>query len=190
MKIGLFFGSFNPIHVGHLILANGVLENSDLDSIWFVISPQNPLKEKSSLLSEHNRYTLVDLAIKNNEKFKVCDIEFRLEKPSYTINTLNHLTEKYPNHEFSIIMGQDNIETIHKWKNYEAILKYYHIWVYPRINSKETSKIENTNVKYLDLPLLNISSSYIRKLIKENKSIQYLVNEEVYKFLESSNWYK
>ena len=142
-NIGLFFGSFNPIHIGHLIIANYMINFSDLTEVWFVISPQNPFKEKKTLLSEHHRLELVRIAIEDNNNLKVSDIEFKLPQPSYTINTLTYLQEKYPKKKFSLIMGEDNLKTFHKWKNYEEIIKYYELYIYPRPNCKQDSKLEN-----------------------------------------------
>lgn len=188
-KIGLYFGSFNPIHYGHLILANSIAENGDFDKIWFVVSPLNPLKKQSSLLDNNTRLHLVEMAIEDNPRFRACNIEFSLPIPSYTINTLTYLNEKYPDKDFSLIIGQDNLCSFKKWKNYNEILKYYNIVVYPRINCQESEFLKEKNVHLISAPLINISSSLIRQMIKENKSIQYLVPEIVRVEIEKSNLY-
>ena len=188
MKVGLFFGSFNPIHVGHLIIANHVIEHTDLKEIWFVVSPQNPLKSSSSLLNEYQRLHLVQLAIEGDIRFKDSNIEFKLPRPSYTIETLAYLKEKYPTHEFSVIMGGDSYSNIHNWKNHEAILKNYRIIVYSRVGSETQN--DNKSHIYLTAPVLNISSTFIRNQIKEGKSVKYLVSDAVYEELRNSNYYK
>jgi nicotinate-nucleotide adenylyltransferase len=189
MKIGLYFGSFNPIHVGHLIIANHVLNFAKLEKIWFVVSPHNPLKETSSLLNEKHRYHLVQLAIDNEPKFKASNIEFSLPRPSYTIDTLTYLTEKYPQHTFEIIMGGDSFQNIKKWKNYEQILSNNNIIIFNRPGF-EIDKTLSKNITVLDAPLLDISSTFIRTLIKEKKSIRYLVVDEVIHEIKSSGYYK
>lgn len=191
MKVGLFFGSFNPIHVGHLIIADAILLNSDLDEIHFVVSPQNPFKEKKSLLHEFDRYDMVKKATESNQKFSVSDIEFSLPKPSYTIDTLIHLQEKYPTKSFSIIMGEDNLATFHKWKNASEILKNYEVYVYPRPFSKQPIEEYQNHPKIhkVEAPLVEISSTMIRKRIKEDKSIQYLVSESVVEYLKKKKFY-
>lgn len=191
MKIGLFFGSFNPIHVGHLIIADSILQNSDLDQIQFVISPQNPFKEKKSLLHEFDRYDMVKKAIESNHNFSVSDIEFSLPKPSYTIDTLIHLQEKYPTKSFSIIMGEDNLTNFHKWKNASEILKNYEVYVYPRPFSKlPIEEYQNhSRIHKVEAPLVEISSTMIRKRIKEHQSIQYVVLESVIEYIKKKNFY-
>lgn len=188
-KIGLYFGSFNPIHNGHLILAQQILENSDLDLIWFVVSPQNPFKERSNLLDNRARYFLVQKAIENNDGFRACDIEFSLPTPSYTINTLTYLQEKYPDKEFTIIIGEDNLKYFHKWKNYQAILDYYRIFVYPRPNCEENELLERKNVIMIHAPMIEISSSFIRENIRNNKSIRYLLPDSVREEIEKNCYY-
>lgn len=191
MKIGLFFGSFNPIHTGHLIIANYMANYTTLEQVWFVVSPHNPLKEKNTLANDYARLHLVQLAIEDNHKLRASNVEFSLPKPSYTIDTLTYLKEKYPQHTFTLIMGGDNIETITKWKNYEVILRDYDIFVFKRpkfslpetINAKNISIIENT-------PLMEISATFIRDCIKQGKSIQYLVHDDVIKEIYRSNLYK
>lgn len=188
-KIGLYFGSFNPIHNGHLILAQQILENSDLDLIWFVVSPQNPFKERSNLLDNRARYFLVQKAIENNDGFRACDIEFSLPTPSYTINTLTYLQEKYPDKEFTIIIGEDNLKYFHKWKNYQAILDYYRIFVYPRPNCERNKLLERKNVIMIHAPMIEISSSFIRENIRNNKSIRYLLPDSVREEIEKNCYY-
>lgn len=187
MKIGLYFGSFNPIHVGHLIIANHIIENTSLDKIWFVVSPQNPLKQSSTLLNEYNRLHLVRLATENDSRFKVSDVEFKLPKPSYTIDTLTYLSEKYPSYSFTVIMGSDSFQNIKNWKNYELLLSKYSIVVY---NRPQFEVKPQKNVEILNAPLLDISSTYIRNCIQQKKSIQYLVTEPVFNEIERNNYYK
>jgi len=189
-KIGLFFGSFNPVHVGHMIIANFMVEHSDLDIIWMVVSPHNPHKEKKSLAKDHDRLHLVNLAIGDNIGIKASDIEFNLPKPSYTIDTLTYLKEKYPHHEFCLIMGGDNLGTFHKWKNYEKILENHSIFVYNRPGYELGDLQNHESVTILEAPLLSISASYIRKQIKDDKSIQYLVPDVVWKYLNGSSMYR
>lgn len=191
MKIGLFFGSFNPVHTGHLIIAQHLAENTDLEQVWFVVSPHNPLKEKSSLAKDRDRLHLVKLAIEYHPRLRVSDIEFSLPKPSYTVDTLTHLQEKFPHHEFSIIMGGDNLTNFHQWKNYQYILDHYKIYIYKRTGTEASLEFaKHPNIIFCDSPLLGISSTYIRKLIKEKKSIRYLVPDEVWKYIESGALYK
>lgn len=188
-KIGLYFGSFNPIHNGHLILAQQILENSDLDLIWFVVSPQNPFKERSNLLDNRARYFLIQKAIEDNDGFRACDIEFSLPTPSYTINTLTYLQEKYPDKEFTIIIGEDNLKYFHKWKNYQAILDYYRIFVYPRPNCEGNELLKRKNVIMIHAPMIEISSSFIRENIRNNKSIRYLLPDSVREEIEKNCYY-
>ncbi len=189
MKIVLYFGSFNPIHTGHLIIANHILNFYKIDRLWFVVSPHNPLKESASLLDENKRYHLVRLAIENNNKFKASKIEFSLPRPSFTIDTMMYLKDNYPQHEFQILMGSDSFSNIKKWKNYKNLLSNYKIIIYNRPDF-EINKIPDVNIEITDAPLLSISSTYIRKLIKEKKSIQYLVCDEVMNELKTNGWYK
>jgi len=197
MNIGLYFGSYNPIHVGHLIIANHMANQNNIDQVWLIVSPQNPLKNKATLLEDYHRLALVQAAIEDNEKLKASNIEFDLPKPSYTIDTLTYLQEKYPEHTFSLIMGEDNLRTLHKWKNYEQIIKYHTIYVYPRVLTEEETKRKETNnlkthknIILCDLPVMKISSSYIRKAIKEKKDYKYLLTEPVYKYISEMNFYK
>lgn len=188
MNIGLYFGSFNPIHVGHLIIANHIIENSDLDKIWFVVSPHNPLKPASSLLNEYNRLHLVELSIKDNPKFRASNIEFGLPKPSYTIDTLTYLQEKFPHERFSVIMGSDSYQNLPRWKNYEQLLQQYSILVYERPQYPIAEKLsEQTTI--LQAPMLEISSTFVRQQIKQGKSIKYLVKDEVIEYIKDNRYY-
>jgi nicotinate-nucleotide adenylyltransferase len=189
MKIGLYFGSFNPIHHGHLIIAKHILEHTSLQQIWFVVSPQNPLKPSNGLLNEYHRLHLVNLAIEGEPDFKASDIEFRLPKPSYTIDTLTYLQEKYPSHEFTVIMGSDSFENLQKWKNYEQLLKNYEIVVYERPGHPVQDPIIQ-HVTILKAPLLEISATHIRQSIKNNKSIRFLVPDAVKEEIERNGYYK
>jgi nicotinate-nucleotide adenylyltransferase len=190
MKVGLFFGSFNPIHVGHMVLANYMLEFTDLDRIWFVISPHNPLKNKSSLLHQRHRLQMVQIATENNSKFKASDAEFKLSQPSYTVNTLAYLKEKYPKNQFVLIMGGDNLTTLHKWKNYEEILKYHEIYVYPRPDNAEVELNKHKKVKIVNAPHMEISSTMIRNSIKEKKDIRYFLPEKVWEYIKEMHFYE
>ena len=188
MKIGLYFGSFNPVHHGHLIIAQHLVNETDLKEVWFVVSPQNPFKEATGLLHESHRYFLVQQAIENSTQLRASNIEFFLPKPSYTINTLQYLKEKYPGKEFSIIMGSDGFQNIEKWKNWDQLVGYYHIYIYKRPGFEVEAKYPEVTI--LEAPLLEISSTHIRKLIREKKSIQYLVPDVVLKEIEEQNYYK
>ncbi|MBS1779534.1 MAG: nicotinate-nucleotide adenylyltransferase [Bacteroidetes bacterium] len=189
MHIGLYFGSFNPIHIGHLIIANHIVEHADIDKIWFVVSPHNPLKEAHSLLNEYDRLHLVNLAIEGNNKFRASNVEFHLPKPSYTIDTLTYLKEKFPLEQFSVIMGADSFQNIQRWKNYEQLLANYQMIVYERPGF-EINETFGAKITRLQAPLLEVSSTYIRKQIKEHKSIRYLVPDKVLQYIEDSNYYK
>ncbi len=189
-KIGLFFGSFNPIHIGHLIIANVMAENTDLNKVWFVVSPQNPFKPSHGLLHEFDRYDMVKAAIGDHYKLEVSDVEFSLPKPSYTIHTLIHLTEKHPNKDFKVIIGEDNLENFVKWKNYEQILDQYGLYVYPRPHVTNSEVKRHPHVKMVEAPLLDISATYIRNCIKNNKSIRYLVPEAVEQMIHSKNFFR
>ena len=202
MKIGLYFGTFNPIHVGHLIIANHMAEHTDLDQIWMVVTPHNPLKKKSTLLDDYHRLHMVHLATDTYTKIKPSDIEFKLPQPNYTITTLLHLQEKYPENEFALIMGEDNLKSLHKWKNYEAILEHYSIYVYPRIEAIENNQktidtgAENTSfanhpkIKIIDAPVVEISATFIRNSIKKGKNIRPLLPHNVWEYLDHNNFYK
>lgn len=189
MKIGLYFGSFNPVHVAHLIIANHILNETDIEKVWFVISPQNPFKSESSLLNEYHRLHLVRLATEDDNRIKASDIEFGLPKPSYTASTLAYLAEKNPEHEFCIIMGSDSFQNLHKWKNYEVIVKNYTVFVYRRPGFE----IENqTGVKLqiLEAPLLQLSATQLRKYIQEGKSVRYMIPDKVLEEIEKGRYYK
>jgi len=190
MKIGLFFGSFNPIHIGHLAIANYIKEFSDLDEIWLVVSPHNPLKNKKTLLNENERLRMVELALQNEDKIKPSDIEFRLPKPSFTVDTLTYLSEKYPKHDFALILGTDNLESFHKWKNYEEILKYYKLYIYPRPGYSLGNYKNHSNIMQIDAPIMEISSSFIRKSIQEGKNIRYFLPEHVYQYIHEMFFYR
>jgi len=189
MKIALFFGSFNPIHIGHLIIANYIAETQNVDKVWLVVSPHNPLKEKSSLLNEYDRLYLVNLAIDGNQKLEASNIEFFLPKPSYTINTLTYLKEKFPQHEFSLIMGGDNLASISKWKNYELILKNHLIYLYNRPGHTVTEN-KMSHIKVLNVPHLEISSSFIRESIANGISMKYFLPDAVEKYITEMNIFK
>ncbi|WP_038030364.1 nicotinate (nicotinamide) nucleotide adenylyltransferase [Thermonema rossianum] len=189
MKVGLFFGSFNPIHIGHLILANVAVESTDLDKICFVVSPQNPFKKRSSLLHEFDRLDMVRAAIHDNPRFEVSDIEFHLPRPSYTIDTLTYLQDKYPQRRFALLMGEDNLTHFHKWKNYEQILEYYELYVYPRPHAGEHAFRNHPKIHHIEAPLLDISATYIRRCIQEGRSIRYMVTEPVAELIYSRKYY-
>jgi nicotinate-nucleotide adenylyltransferase len=204
MKIGLYFGTFNPIHVGHLIIANYMADHTDLDQVWMVVTPQNPLKDKSTLLKDSHRLNIVREAIEDNSKLRASDIEFHLSKPNYTISTLTHLQEKFPQHTFSLIMGEDNLRTFHKWYNHEVILAKHMIYVYPRVlTSSEEAEVvaqkgtidhpyRNTEKVIFcdDAPIMKVSASFIRQSIKEGKDVRYLLTEPVYKYISEMHFYK
>jgi nicotinate-nucleotide adenylyltransferase len=190
MKTGLFFGSFNPIHIGHMALANYMLEYTDLESIWFVVSPQNPFKQKSTLLDEHQRLHLVNLAIGDNNRLKTTNIEFGLPIPSYTVNTLAHLREKYPKHDFALIIGADNLDNFPKWKNYEVILKYHQLYVYPRPGFDGGILKTHPQVKFTEAPLIELSSTTIRNAIKDKKDVRYFVPAEVWNYIKEMHFYE
>lgn len=203
-KVGLYFGTFNPVHVGHLIIANYMADNTDLDQVWLVVSPQNPLKDKNTLLADYHRLALVRMGIDNNPKLKASDIEFKLPVPSYTSKTLAYLKEEHQDKDFALIMGEDNLRTFHKWHNHEHILENHEIYVYPRaltIQEKEemTQSMAGSDNAFSDhpnvhvcneVPVMKISSSFIRRLIAEKKDVRYLLTEPVHQYLEEMNFYK
>lgn len=190
MRIGLFFGSFNPIHIGHLVIANYIREYTDLDKIWFVVSPQNPFKKKSSLLENYERLELVHRAIGDSARYEASSIEFGLSQPSYTIDTLVHLREKHPNHTFALIMGSDNLEYFHKWKNFEIILRDYELIIYPRPTYDFNNFQYKAKMQVVDAPLMDISSSLIRKMFHEGKNPEFLLPKDVYTYIEEMSFYK
>lgn len=189
MKIGLFFGSFNPIHTGHLIIANYMANYTNLNQVWLVVSPHNPLKEKSDLINMYDRLEMCKLAVENADHIRVSDVELKLPQPSYTIDTLTHLHEKYPEHQFSLIMGSDNLFSLKKWKNYEIILRDYHIHVYPRPGFEGHELTNHPSVTITQSPLMELSATFIRKSIQEGKNIQFFVPDAVLKFIESKSLY-
>ncbi len=189
MKIGLYFGSFNPVHIGHMAIANYFIEFSDLDRLWFVISPHNPLKEKKTLLNEHVRMEMVELAINNDPRFMACDIEFHMPKPSYTIDTLAYLKEKYPKHQFVLIMGSDGLKTFSKWKNHEEIIKNYPRYVYPRDTESNIHSDQHKNIRIVNAPKIEISSTFVRNSISERKDIRHFLPQSVFSFIDQKGYY-
>jgi nicotinate-nucleotide adenylyltransferase len=190
LKIGLFFGSFNPIHVGHLIVANIMANTTDLQQVWFVVSPQNPFKKNKTLLHEQDRYDLVSRAIAHNAKFKVSDVEFAMSKPSYTIDTLARLSEKHPEHEFKLIIGEDNLAAFANWKNHDKILEYYGLYVYPRPGAAAHSFATHPQVRFVQAPLLDISATFIRECIRNRKPITYMVSDDVEALIKAKRYYE
>ncbi|MFP4469782.1 MAG: nicotinate (nicotinamide) nucleotide adenylyltransferase [Bacteroidota bacterium] len=189
-KTGLFFGSFNPVHIGHLIIAAFMREFSDLDEVWFVISPQNPLKEKNSLLADHHRLMLVKTAIEDDPLFRAIDIEFRMPRPSYTIDTLTYLSEKYPSRELIMIGGTDILPSLHKWKNYRVLLEDYRFYIYNRPGYDPGTYAGHPHIRIFDAPLMQISSSFIRKAIAEGKDVQYMLPPKVWQYIREMHFYK
>ncbi len=189
MKIGLFFGSFNPVHIGHLIIANTMATATDLEQVWFVVSPQNPFKKNKSLLHEFDRLDMVERAISDNYVLKATDIEFHLTRPSYTIDTLIRMIEKFPQHEFVLIMGEDNLAQFTRWKNYERILEYAGLYVYPRPGAEKHDFAGHPSVKFVDAPLLDISATFIRQSIRQGRSIRYLVPEVVERLITARKFF-
>ncbi len=190
MKIGLFFGSFNPIHAGHLIIASYLAHYTGLDKVWLVVSPHNPLKDRNALINMYDRLEMARLATDQAADIVVSDAEFRLPQPSYTIDTLTHLQERYPAHQFSLIMGSDNLASFKKWKNYELILRDYRIYVYPRPGYEGSDLSGHPSITFTDTPLMEISSTFIRKSIKEGKNVQFFVPDAVLSFIESKSLYR
>lgn len=189
MKIGLYFGSFNPVHIGHLIIANHIINNTELSQVWFIVSPQNPFKNSASLLNEYQRLHLVNIAIEGENRLRASNLEFKLPKPSYTIDTLTYLHEKYPDYQFIIIMGSDGFQNIDKWKNFNALVNNYQFYIYKRPGFEITETF-GAQIKILDAPLLDISSTRIRQMIKEKKSIRFLVPDVVKEEIERNGYYK
>lgn len=192
MKIGLFFGTFNPIHIGHLTIANHMVEHTDLDEVWLVVTPQSPFKKKASLLDNHQRLEMVYRATADYEKLRPSDIEFTLSQPNYTIHTLTYISEKFPQHEFALIMGSDNLNSFHKWKNYETILEHHCIYVYPRLNKTTQNErfINHSKIFNIQAPIMEISSTFIRKNIALGKNVKPLIPSGVWGYLDEMNFYK
>lgn len=192
-QIGLFFGSFNPIHIGHIILANHILEFSNLDEIWFVVTPHNPFKEKKTLLNDQNRLYMVELALKNYPNMKASNIEFSLPQPSYTIDTLAYLKERHPSYTFSLIMGEDNLSGLQKWKNADVLIAHYPIYVYPRLTETTSAGkklLELPTIQKIDAPIIELSATQIRNMIKKNKNVRPMLPPEVFDYLDGSSFYK
>jgi nicotinate-nucleotide adenylyltransferase len=190
MITGLYFGSFNPIHIGHLAIANFMVEFSELEQLWFVVSPQNPLKEKKSLLQDYHRLEMVRLAVEDDDRFRASDIEFRLPTPSYTIDTLTYLEEKYPGREFQLVMGADGLLSFHKWKHADLIVKKYHRLIYPRPGTDKEFVSRLLNATLVDAPMMEISSSFIRRAIKEGKDVRHLVPAKTYRYMREMHFYE
>ncbi|MTI30263.1 nicotinate (nicotinamide) nucleotide adenylyltransferase [Xanthovirga aplysinae] len=191
MNIGLFFGSFNPIHLGHLMIAQAMLDNTEIEQVWFIVSPQNPFKKSKALLHEFDRLEMVELAIGDNFNFRASDLEFHMPRPSYTVDTLTYLSEKFPQHQFKLIIGEDNLKSFPKWKNAEKILELYELYVYPRPNAVASIELKNhPHVKMVDAPMVDISATFIRRAIQEGKSVNYLVPEKVAEHIYARKLYK
>ena len=204
MKVGLYFGTFNPIHIGHLIISNYMADYTDLDQVWLIVSPQNPLKKKSSLLEDYHRLAIVKVAIDDNLKLRASDIEFKMPRPSYTSDTLAYINEKYPEHDFNLIMGEDNLRPFHKWKNSEHILENHKLYVYPRVLTIQ-EEVEVEEIGYLpenklrdhqnvelceEAPIMKVSSSFIRQAIKEGNDVRYLLTAPVHRYISEMNFYR
>lgn len=189
-KVGLFFGSFNPVHIGHLIIANSMLQQSDLDEVWLVVSPQNPLKERGSLLADEERLEMVRRAVADNENLRVCDIEFRLPLPSYTVHTLAALKAEYPGNEFCLLMGSDNLANFTCWKSWEEILSKYHLYVYPRPGTEHCPLTNHAHVTMVQVPMMDLSSTYIRQQIAEGKNVRYMMPDAAYNYLIEKHFYE
>ena len=189
-SVGLFFGSFNPIHIGHMVIANWFVEYTDLEKVWFVVSPQNPFKEKKSLLADHHRLALVRQAIEDDQRFWVTDIEFKMPKPSYTIDTLTYLQEKYPDKHFVILAGSDQLPTFDKWKNPEQILELYRLYVYARPGYEGSRYDDHPSVRIFDAPRMEISSTFIRNSVKEGKDMRYMLPEKVWRYMREMHFYE
>lgn len=191
MKVGLYFGTFNPIHIGHLIIANHMAEFSDLDQVWMVVTPHNPHKQKSTLLDDYHRLEMVHLATQNYPKIKPSDVEFKLPQPNYTVNTLAHLQEKFPQHTFSLLMGEDNLNSLHRWKNYEYILEHHDIYVYPRMQSGDLDQqfINHPKIHKVAAPILELSSTFIRESIKNGKNVNPMLPPKVWEYIDHNLFY-
>lgn len=190
VKTGLFFGSFNPIHIGHLMIAAYMADYTDLREVWFVVSPQNPLKERSTLLADHHRLALVNLAIEDDRRFRASNIEFKLPRPSYTIDTLTYLQEKHPDRVLIPIIGSDNLSSFHKWKNQEVLTDLYQFYVYPRPGAEKSQFDEHPSFRFIDAPLITLSSSFIRQGIRDGKEMRYYLPEKVWKYVQEMNFYR
>ncbi len=191
MKIGLYFGTFNPIHIGHMAIANYMLEFTEIEQLWFVVSPQSPFKQNKNILNNYQRLEIINLAISDKYRYKACDIEFNMPIPSYTIDTLAYLNDKYSKHNFYLIMGEDNLQSLHKWKNYEVILNNYNILVYPRPGHKAGKELlKHKNVKIVNAPLIEISASFLRQSIYENKDIRHFIPYQSWKYIDEMGFYK
>lgn len=201
-QVGLYFGTFNPVHVGHLVIANYMADYTDLDEVWLVVSPQNPLKEREDIMDDHTRLAMVQEAIADNPKLKVSNIEFNLPKPSYTIDTLNHISQLYPEFKFSVIMGEDNLRTLHKWKGFKDILDKHHLFVYPRVLTEQEKTeleamvdtdnelLEHPQVTICEAPVMKVSATFIRQGIKDGKDVRYLLTEPVFRYIQKNSLYQ
>lgn len=189
-RTGLFFGSFNPIHNGHLMIASYMVEYTDLKEVWFIVSPHNPLKEKATLLADHQRLAMANISVEDDPRFRASNIEFHLLQPSYTIDTLTYLSDKYPDKEFVLIAGSDNLPSFHKWKNYEKLLEFYQLYIYPRPPSGSSPFDNHPHIHFTASPLIEISSSFIRESIKQGKDMRYFLPEKVWKYIEEMHFYK
>jgi len=195
-NVGLYFGSFNPIHIGHTAIASYMTEFAGLDQVWFVVSPQNPLKKKATLLADHHRLHMAELAIGDNDKLKASDIEFRLPVPSYTIDTLTYLKEKYTNNQFCMVMGEDNLYTLHKWKNADELIKLHPVYLYPRPDSikpdsaKLNQLISDAEIHHIDAPLMEISGTFIREGIKNGKDMSFFLSPLVWNYIKEMHFYE
>ena len=190
MKIGLYFGTFNPIHIGHMAIANYMVEYTEIQQLWFIISPQNPFKEEKHLLKDYHRLAMVNRVIEDDNRFRASNIEFKLPRPSYTINTLVYLQEAHPDHEFYLIMGSDNLKHFHKWKNADEILKNHHILVYPRPDDQMQNMELHPHIQIVNAPLMEISASFIRQAIADGKNISYFIPDKAYQYLTEMNFYR
>ena len=190
MKIGLFFGTYNPIHIGHMAIANYIAEYTDMNQVWFVVSPHNPHKLKETLLEDYHRLEMVHLAMEDDPRFRICDVEFRMPKPSFTIDTLTYLEEKYPMHEFALIMGSDNLRSFHKWKNAEILVEKYPRYIYPRLGDDDQEILKHPNLKLIKAPRMEISSSFIRRAISGGKDVRFFLPARVHNYIDKMMFYR